>query len=203
MKSHLLLIRGPLPPGRRLRFAGPPSPRSLRLWVAIPVVLALQAGVFAQSLADVAKAEEARRKTVKSRAKVYTNEDLGETRATSAAPAVPSAAKPADPAAKPEQQKPVDPTKTEKYWKDRVAAIQQSLSRNKLLVDALQTQVNGLNAEYMNTDDPGQRDLLQARVQRATGELQRVQQDIQTQTKAAADLQEEARKMGVPAGWVR
>ena len=63
--------------------------------------------------------------------------------------------------------------------------------------------MNGLNAEFMNTDDPGQRDLMQARIQRATGELQRVQQDIEKQTKAATDLQEEARKAGVPAGWVR
>ena len=113
------------------------------------------------------------------------------------------AAKPGDAAAKPEEEKPVDPTKTQEYWKDRATTIQQSLSRNKLLLDALQSQVNGLNAEFMNTDDPGQRGLLQARLQRATGELQRVQQDIEKQTKAAADLQEEARKAGVPAGWVR
>jgi hypothetical protein len=174
--------------------------------VVIPVALALQAGIVAQSLADVAKAEEARRKTVKVRAKVYTNEELGAP-ATSVAPPAPAAsntaAKPADPAAKPEQQKPVDPTKTEKYWKDRAATIQQSLSRNKLLMEALQSQVNGLNAEYMNTDDPGQRELIQIRVQRATGELRRVQQDTEKQTKAAADLQEEARKSGVPSGWLR
>ena len=176
-------------------------------FVVIPVALALQAGASAQSLADVAKAEEARRKTVRSGAKVYTNDDLTRTPATSAAPSQPaasnSAAKPGDPAAKPEEQKPVDPTKTEKYWKDRATAIQQSLSRNKLLLEALQSQVNGLNAEFVNTDDPGQRGLLEARVQRATGELQRVQQDTEKQTKAAAELQEEARKAGVPPGWVR
>jgi hypothetical protein len=175
--------------------------------VVIPLVLALQAGVSAQSLADVARAEEARRKTVKPGAKVYTNEDLGRTPATSAAPTQPvpsssTAAKPEDPAAKP-GEKPVDPTKTQAYWKERATTIQQSLSRNKLLLDALQSQVNGLNAEFVNMDDPGQRELLQARLQRATGELQRVQQDIDKQTKAAADLQDEARKAGVPAGWVR
>ena len=37
----------------------------------------------------------------------------------------------------------------------------------------------------------------------ATGEMQRVQQDIEKQTKAAADLGEEARKAGVPSGWIR
>lgn len=180
----------------------------LHYCVVIPVALALQAGLSAQSLADVAKAEEARRKTIKPGVKVYTNEDLGRTPATSAAPAQPAgaAAKAADPAAKPEDkpgEKPVDPKTTQAYWKERATTLQQSLSRNKLLLEALQSQVNGLNAEFVNMDDPGQRDLLQARLQRATGELQRVQQDIETQTKAAAALQDEARKAGVPAGWVR
>ncbi|MEO5742628.1 MAG: hypothetical protein ABIS29_18735 [Vicinamibacterales bacterium] len=176
--------------------------------LVILVALAIQAGASAQSLGDVAKAEEARRKTVKAGAKVYTNEDLDRTPVTSPAPAQPAAAassapKPGDPTARAEEQKPVDPTKTQAYWKDRATAIQQSLSRNKLLVDALQSQVNGLNAEFVNIDDPGQRDLLQARIQRASGELQRVQQDIEKQTKAATDLQEEARKAGVAPGWAR
>ncbi len=176
--------------------------------VVIPVALALQAGVSAQSLADVAKAEEARRKTIKAGAKVYTNDDLGRTPATSPAPSQPApaantAAKPAESAAKPGEEKPVDPTKTQAHWKEKATTLHQSLSRNKLLQDALQSQVNGMNAEFMNTDDPGLRGLLQARLQRATGELQRVQQDIENQTKAATDLQEEARRSGVPAGWVR
>jgi hypothetical protein len=179
-----------------------------RVWALVPLAsLAFQAGISAQSLADVARAEEARRKTVKAASKVYTNEDLNGAPATGAAP-TPSAqpagpAKPADTAAKPEDQKPVDPTKSEKYWKDRAAEIQQSLSRGKVLLEALQTQVSGMNAEFLSMDDPGQRGLLEARLQKASGELQRVQQDIDKQTKAAADLQEEARKAGVPAGWIR
>jgi hypothetical protein len=177
-------------------------------YVAASCVLSYQVAVSAQSLADVARAEEARRKTVRAGAKVYTNEDLRGTPETSPAPAQPSAAaegsaKPGEPGAKPGEQTPIDPAKTEKFWKDRAAAIQQALSRNKLLLDALQSQVNGLNAEFVNTDDPGQRGLLEARIQRATGELQRVQQDIEKETKAAADLQEDARKAGVPAGWIR
>src|SRR5687767_3344711 len=91
--------------------------------LVVPMALALQAGVFAQSLADVAKAEEARRKTVKARGKVYTNDSLDGAPVASPAPAAAATtAKPADPTAKPEQQKPVDPTKTEKYWKDRAAS---------------------------------------------------------------------------------
>ena len=174
----------------------------------VPVALALQAGVYAQSLADVAKAEEARRSVVKAGTKVYTNEDLGRTAATTPAPSqsttgAGAATKAAEPATKAAEQKPVDPTKEQAYWKERSTTIQQSLSRSRLLLDALQSQVNGLNAEFVNTDDPGQRNLLQARIQRATGELGRVQQDIEKLSKAAAGLQEEARRAGAPAGWVR
>src|SRR5688500_18228524 len=106
--------------------------------LVIPVALALQAGVSAQSIADVAKAEETRRKTVKTGTKIYTNDDLGLTPATSPAPSQPvpaagTAAKPAEPAAKPGEEKPVDPTKAQAYWKERATTLQQSLSRNKLL----------------------------------------------------------------------
>ena len=128
--------------------------------MVIPVAFAVQAGVSAQSLADVAKAEEARRKTIKTTVKVYTNEDLGRTPTSPApvqAPPAASTAKPGDPAAKPGEEKPVDPKTTQAYWKERMTTIQLSISRNKLLLDALQSQVNGLNAEFVNTDDPGQR----------------------------------------------
>ncbi len=170
------------------------------------VALFLQTAVSAQSLADVARAEEARRKSVKATTKVYTNEDLGQTSGVNPAPApstgATAAAKPADAADRPAEEKP-DPAKTQAHWKERATAIQQSLSRSRLLLEALQSQVNSLNAEFVNTDDPGQRDLLQVRLQRATGELQRVQQDLEKQTRVAADLQEEARKAGIPPGWVR
>jgi hypothetical protein len=173
-------------------------------YLVIIVALVLRTSVSAQSLADVAKAEETRRKSVNATTKVYTNENLGQPAAVNPAPAASTganpAAKPAD-ADKPDEK--LDPVKTQAHWKERATTIQQSLSRNRLLLDALQSQVNSLNAEFVNTDDPGHRDLLQARVQRASGELQRVQQDIEKQTKAAADLQEEARKAGIPPGWVR
>ena len=176
-----------------------------RFSTVIPLALMIQAGASAQSLADVAKAEEARRKTVKAAVKVYTNEDLGRTPDTSPAPSAPvtGAGKAGEAAAKPGGEKPVDPTKTEAHWKDRATAIREALSRNKLVLDALQSQVSGMNAEYMNTDDPGHRGLLEARLKRASGELGRVQQEVENQTKAAAGLQEEARKAGVPPGWLR
>jgi hypothetical protein len=164
----------------------------------------LSADVRAQSLADVAKAEEARRKTVKVTSKTYTNDDLKGGGSETGAPA-PETPPPAEAVAKPDQQKPVAPdqTKTEKYWKDRVAAIQQQLARNKVLLDALLSRVNALNADFVTTDDPAQRAVIQGNITTAQAETQRVQRDTEKQTKAAADLQDEARKANVPPGWLR
>jgi hypothetical protein len=165
----------------------------------------------------VARAEEARRKHVKAAAKVYTNDDLkGGGDATSSstpalAPAAPADARPVDAAAKPAEkkpeqkpeQKPEDPTKTEAYWKTRMAAARSTLDRSKVFLEALQSRINVLNADFVNVADPGQHAVIQADLQRATTELERVKKDIETQTKAIADTQEEARRAGVPAGWLR
>ncbi len=164
------------------------------------------AGASAQSLADVARAEEARRKSIKPGAKVYTNENLGGPLPTSAAPADAASA---SNAAKPGTMQ--SPRNRRRSIPRRPRSIGRIVPRRfksrsralKLLRDALQTQVSGLNAEYLSMDDPGHRGLLETRMHRATLEIQRVEQDIEKQTKAAADLQEEARKSGIPAGWVR
>jgi len=163
-------------------------------------------------LAEVAKAEEARRKAVKNpTTKVYTNDDLKGTRETSSAPvqAAPAAATPAGaaetkPPAKPEPAKPADPNaKDEKYWRSRVAAAQQALDRSKLFADSLQTRINSLTTDFVNMDDPAKRSAIETQRKTAVGELDRVKKEIEAQTKAIADIQEEARKANVPPGWLR
>jgi hypothetical protein len=178
--------------------------------------LTFQGVAGAQSLAEVARAEEARRKTVKAPSKTYTNDDLkggsdssvvASPSAASTASASPQTAKPADGAAKADASKDVpaqaDPKKEEKYWRDRFTATQQALARNKVLLDALQSRVNALNADFVNIDDPAQRSLVQANLQTAMGEMARVKTDIDAKTKEVASIQEEARKANVPAGWLR
>jgi len=168
----------------------------------------------AQTLGDVAKREEARRKQVKAPSKVYTNEDLRGGDAGSAAPAPPSqaaapnAAPPAAPAAgaQPKDADKADaddPKKTEAYWKDRVAKVRADLDRAKTFADALQSRINALTTDFSARSDPAQRSQIGNDRQKALAELDRVKKEIEANTKAIADIQEEARKAGVPAGWVR
>jgi hypothetical protein len=195
----------------------------ISIYMAVAMLLACAAVSGAQGLADVARAEEARRKSVRAPSKTYTNDDLkgdnnGATVASptpsSAAPASPmpaatpaQGAKPAATAAKPDPAKDAaaqqEPKKDEKYWRDRITAAQQAMARNKVLVDALQSRVNALNTDFVNTDDPAQRAVVAQNRQTALAEMDRVKKDIDTRTKEITAIQEEARKANVPAGWLR
>jgi hypothetical protein len=60
-----------------------------------------------------------------------------------------------------------------------------------------------LSADFVNVDDPAKRDVVGAERQKALAELDRVKLEIQTRQKKITEIQTEARKAGVPAGWVR
>jgi hypothetical protein len=159
----------------------------------------------AQSLGDVARQEEARRKAVTSAGKVYTNDSLradGSQPAAAPAPA-PATDKNAPPA--PAQPTPAaqDEKKDEKYWRGRVAKERDALNRSQTFAEALQSRINALTADFAARDDPFQRNQVSVDRQKALAELDRVRKEIVDHTKAVADIQEEARKAGVPAGWVR
>jgi len=167
----------------------------------------------AQSLGAVAKKEQDRRKDVKAPAKVYTNDDLhADTGSAPPAPATqagpsggseqvaPSQSGVAKEPAKPAED---DSKKTEGYWKDRLAKARGDLDRSKTFADALQSRINALTTDFAARSDPAQRAQISSDRQKALAELDRVKKEIEANTKAIADIQEEGRKASVPAGWVR
>ena len=82
-------------------------------------------------------------------------------------------------------------------------ALQEQLDQEKTLVEALQSRVNALTTDFVNRDDPAQRAVVAADRQKALLELDRMKKAITADTKALADLEEEARGAGVPPGWLR
>ena len=181
--------------------------------------------VFAQSLADLAKKEEERRKKIHEPAKVYTNKDLGpapssSTPAATPAPdasapaatapgaAAPSAAVPGDApkdkdAAAAEQGKDKDPTKTQAYWAAKMKSLRDELARNETFAEALQSRINALQTDFVNRDDPAQRAVIDKNRQKALAELDRLKKTIADGHKAIAQFEEDARRAGIPPGWVR
>jgi hypothetical protein len=182
-------------------------------------------GAFAQSLGDVARREAERRKTVKAPGKVYTNDVLKEEPLPTASPAAPrtpaGAGAPAAPTAPPAAGSGTKPgagpppagappagsapqvANDEQGWRARVQASREALSRAQLFAEALQSRINGLSADFTARDDPAQRSAVAADRQKSLDELERVRKEIQAHTKALADIQEEGRRAGVPAGWLR
>ena len=174
--------------------------------VAVVVILALCSTPRAQSLGDVARQEQARRKNVEKSGKVYTNETLrgaGDVGAAGAPPAAPAAEAPKVPdAPKAADEKP-DPKKQESYWRERVAKAREGLDRAKMFKDALQSRINALGADFTARDDPAQRAAIAGDRQKALAEFDRVTTEIAAFEKELRDIEDEARKAGVPPGWVR
>ena len=91
----------------------------------------------------------------------------------------------------------------EKTWRKRIADARESLQRSQAFADALQSQLNALSTDFVNRDDPIQRQQIANKRDGVVAELDRVKKEVAAQTKAISDIQEEARRAGVPVGWVR
>ena len=191
------------------------SPRAVLLLAgALACTLATPATVLGQSkapLAEVAKKEAERRKGIKDSKKVLTNKDLPESArkskpaADSGAAGAPAAAGGEQPSAQTaEAQKPADSgQKDETYWRTRITQAREALRRNEVFAEALQSRINALTADFANRDNPIQRAQIGEDRQKALDELARLKSDIEQSRKQIDDIEEEARKAGVPPGWLR
>jgi hypothetical protein len=184
----------------------------------------LVAPVRAQTLADVARKEEERRRAVSQPGKVYTNKDLRP--APSSAPPPAAAEQKSDQKAAPEKDAgrseksgtkaeaagkdanaaadgAKQPVKDRAYWSGRLKALQEQLERDQTYADALQSRINALFTDFINRDDPVQKGAIERDRLRAIAELDRLKQAIPNDKKAIDNLLEDARRAGVPPGWLR
>jgi hypothetical protein len=167
-------------------------------------------------LAEVARREAERRKAVKSTQKVITNKDLPESakRPPAATPAAdtshaPQAAPAAD--ASGHAQPPADAKAApaasakgdEASWRARITQAREAVRRNEAFAEALQSRINALTRDFVNRDNPVQRAKIGEDRQKALEDLQRVRTDVEQGKKQIAEIEEEARKAGVPPGWLR
>lgn len=193
---------------------------TLNLMVLSPVLaLAQTATPDTPGLADVARAEEARRKTAKKATRVITNANLGQDpnapseppRATGTAPGGHASGGVAGQAGagaqrleSPDQPDAADAgsKKDEKYWRERMAAARSDLSRTQLYAESMQTRINSLKTDVFNLDYPA-RGVAEKNLNASLAELERLKKDVEAKTKAITAIEDEARRAGVPAGWVR
>jgi hypothetical protein len=160
-----------------------------RLVLALAFLCASATLVSAQSLVEVAKKEKERRKKVEAQGSpAFTESDLrggprlpaarpssgGSTSQTTGTAAAPDGG---ETPAEPEE----DPTKTQSYWRERVSAVNKKIQdlEAKLQSPELTSDRRGASRR-----EAVERDLAQARVEKQ-------------------GIADEARKKGVPPGWLR
>jgi septal ring factor EnvC (AmiA/AmiB activator) len=93
--------------------------------------------------------------------------------------------------------------KDETWWRQRIGQLRDSLRRNEILAEALQTRINALTNDFASRDDPHQRARIADDRQKATAELDRVRSEIELQKRKTGEIEDEARRAGVPPGWLR
>ena len=186
---------------------------SIGFLVAGVLLVGAAAPLRAQSLADVAKKEEERRRHTKT-GKVYTNTDLGPVKTPSGDSTSSPSVAVADPAAasdskdaKSASDAKADDKKSDDhgqpYWAKRMAALRETLQRDSVYADALQSRINALTTDFVNRDDPAQRAVIGTQREAAVTELNRLKKQIEDDKKAITEAEDEARRSGVPAGWLR
>ena len=161
-----------------------------RYFVAVSCFCALGSLVSAQSLSDVAKKEKERRDKVGAgTSHNYSEKDLQHGGLRTSLPAKPAPAgggttggsaedQSKDKKAEPAQE---DPTKTQAYWHDRVSGIDKRIQE-------LETR---LQSPEMTSNYRGGMD------------RQRVERDLAQARADRQAIEDEARRKGVPPGWVR
>ena len=98
---------------------------------------------------------------------------------------------------------PVERKKEEAQWRERIQNERDLLDRSKSFAEALQSRINALNTDFVNRDDPQQRAKIAADRDKALSDLDRTKKEIDEHTKNITKIQEDARRAGAPAGWVR
>jgi len=117
---------------------------------------------------------------------------------TSSAPAT----KPAD-AAQPAQAAASEDKHDEQWWRDRMSTARQKLDDDQNLLAAVQSRINALTTDFVNRDDPAQRAKIADDRRKALDQLDQLQKQVDADQKAIAAVQDDARRQGVPPGWVR
>jgi hypothetical protein len=157
-----------------------------------------------QSLADVARNAEAARNAsaARPRAKVYTNKDLSAVDHVPPAPAnsSPAATKPGPP---PSDAQGIPDKKSEAYWRERMRPLRERLDNARALADETKRRADRLMRDADRCFMIGVVCADYTESLRLTEEHKVLLADVASAERDVLALEEEARRAGVPPGWVR
>jgi flagellar motor switch protein FliM len=72
-----------------------------------------------------------------------------------------------------------------------------------MFADSLQSRINALTTDFVNRDNPVERQKIEETRKASLAELERVKKELADHAKTIADIEDEARRANVPAAWLR
>ena len=171
----------------------------------------------AQSLVEIAEQEKARRAAIapEARSRVYTNDDLRDSGGLTIGTSQAVVARPAD-AGSGRAGHGIDSdgdttggepaageVPGENEWRARMTTAREARTRAELMASALQNRADGLWAQFTAMDDPARRGVVERQRTEALAELERTRAEAGRLDRQVRDIEEEARRAGVPPGWLR
>jgi len=172
---------------------------------------AAASSAWSQSLGDIAKKEEERRKAIVAAAKVYTNNDLHPVPvSTPDQPVQPAdvgaagAEKPADAVPKADA-KAAEPSidQGEDVWRKQMNDARELRARSDTYLEALRTRLEALTNQFYAQSDPAVQSAIGAQRNRVAEDMERLRKDMADQDAAIAKIEADAQKANIPPGWIR
>jgi hypothetical protein len=96
-----------------------------------------------------------------------------------------------------------EPKKDESWWRDRMAKARQAVTKDEAALATAQGRANSLTTEAINVDDPAKQMQLRQQLLTSLAEVERLKAQLDANKKLIADIQTEARRAGIPPGWIR
>ncbi len=171
----------------------------------------------AQSLVETARQERTRRSRIapEDRARVYTNDDLRDSGGLTIGAALQTTVPQPDAGSgraghgigeggeDAGAEADAGEVPAESDWRARMRNAQEARDRAALMASALQNRADGLWAQFTAVDDPARRRVVERQRTEALAELERSQMEAAHLDREIRDIHEEARRAGVPPGWLR
>lgn len=194
--------------------------------------LVFVAALQGQSVADLARQTRGRKSGTSQAGRVYTNENVaasasaptvpapaapapaaaaaGAPRPAGQAPGPAAPAAPGQPTAEPaagaQPAPPAQKTEAEleKEYRDKFAKLREAQALEEKKLDVMQRELNLMqNQFYTNPQDTLTQELTRGNINQRTQEIGVQRQAVEKAKQAIADLEEELRVKGLPAGWAR
>jgi hypothetical protein len=97
----------------------------------------------------------------------------------------------------------VDPKKTEEYWRGRWSKIQANIKNSEKKIKEMKEKLLRLQLEHPRIDLMNERKQREDEMARLAQDIVNYEKGLETLKNKLADLEDEARKEGVPPGWLR